>query len=498
MATRVKDPYAVEPRKLPSGRWKGRVVRYDPKDGKRIEMNWTFDTKKAAKNWAETKGAKYRENPIRKPPSDVTFAEFFAQWLVGTATVNAHPMTEHLTRTVKGCTSWNRPRNPTGFVRPQPDTKTKSWQGIVKYPDPDRPGQWKTRSKTFDRKAEAQKWVDETLAEHRQNATYKPPSEETVQEFLTRWLNESVRGRRRTTTVERYRVDIDHIICYLGPLSLAQLTPRHIQELYGRLATDDGLSPSSIKHVHVVLRAALTDALTWDLLVKDPLRGVTPPQPQPKELVVPSVDEARAFLRAAESHRLWAFLALSGARKGEALGLQRSDIDWTARTVTIQRTVAGYASKRTVNPPKSRAGRRVIALSEFLLETLRRHLHQQKLERLAAGSRWEEGPWVFTTRHGRWLAPAHVHEQFKRLLTKAGLAPTMRIHDLRHALASYWLANGVPVKVVSERLGHANIAITLQVYGHLLPNMQAEAADKMDAWLMDGVTTSGENRDNGR
>lgn len=253
------------------------------------------------------------------------------------------------------------------------------------------------------------------------------------------------------------------------------------------------MSPSSIKHVHVVLRAALTDALTWDLLVKDPLRGVTPPQPQPKELIIPTVDQARAFLRVAESHRLWAlwaFLALSGARKGEALGLQWSDIDWDARTVTIQRTVAGYASKRTVNPPKSRAGRRVIALSEFLSETLRRHMHQQKLERLAAGSRWEEGPWVFTTRHGRWLAPAHVHEQFKRLLSQAGLPSTMRIHDLRHAMASYWLANGVPVKVVSERLGHGNIAITLQVYGHLLPNMQAEAADKMDAWLLDGVTTA--------
>ena len=99
-------------------------------------------------------------------------------------------------------------------------------------------------------------------------------------------------------------------------------------------------------------------------------------------------------------------------------------------------------------------------------------------------SDWARAPWVFTTKTGRWLAPNHVHETFKRLLHRAHLPPAIRIHDLRHAMATQWLAQGIPVKVVSERLGHANVAITLEVYSHVLPDMQAQAAQQMDRVLL--------------
>lgn len=112
----------------------------------------------------------------------------------------------------------------------------------------------------------------------------------------------------------------------------------------------------------------------------------------------------------------------------------------------------------------------------------------------AAGSQWVEGGWVFTTRTGTWLSPRNVHRRFKQLLKLANLPETTRIHDLRHAMATHWLTQGVPVKVVSERLGHSSIAITLQVYGHVLPHMQSQAAQMMDAAIL-GATNK-ESREN--
>ena len=181
---------------------------------------------------------------------------------------------------------------------------------------------------------------------------------------------------------------------------------------------------------------------------------------------------------------LWYVIALTGCRRGEALGLQWGDIDWDRRTIIIQRTLAGKAARKQLHEPKTAAGRRVVASSMFLMGLMKDHLHQQKLVRLAAGPDWVDTGFVFTTRTEKPLDGDNVRRAFKKLLTVAGLDKSTRIHDLRHAMATTWLAQGIPVKVVSERLGHASIAITLQLYGHVLPNMQAEAAEQMDTWLL--------------
>jgi integrase len=274
-----------------------------------------------------------------------------------------------------------------------------------------------------------------------------------------------------------------HIQRLLGDRPIKTLTPLDIQNVYTQLL-DEGKAPATVRHVRVIIHGAFQDAVTWDLVSKDPARGTKAPKPSRPVLKIPTVEEARTFLQTAESHRLyalWAFLAMTGCRRGEALALQWSDIDWDRRVVTIQRTQSGWGTKRVANPPKTPSGRRVVALSDYVLEVLGKHREEQNIEQGAAGSEWNDGGWVFTTRHGTWLAGGHVYDSFKRLSEQAGLPGTVRPHDLRHAMASYWLAKGIPVKVVSERLGHANIAITLEIYGHLLPNMQADAAEKMDA-----------------
>lgn len=280
-----------------------------------------------------------------------------------------------------------------------------------------------------------------------------------------------------------YRSDMAHVIRVIGHRKLTDLIPLDIQNVYTTLLAE-GKAPATVRHVRVIIHGALQDAVSWDVLAKDPSRGTTPPKLSRRELIIPTAEQAQTLLQAAESarlHALWVFLALTGCRRGEATALQWSDIDWDRRTVTIQRTLAGWGSKRMVHAPKTASGRRQVALSGYLLSVLKQHQQRQRLERVAA-KRWEEGGWVFTTRRGTWLASGHVYDYFKRLAQRAGL-PDLKPHDLRPAMASYWIANSIPIKVVSERLGHSNISITLDIYGHLLPNMQAEATDKMDAWI---------------
>lgn len=357
------------------------------------------------------------------------------------------------------------------------------WQARVTYYDAET-GDRHEIGRTFDTERAAKKWGREQEIQYREDPNRKPPSVETVQEYLERWFPQMLTRRSLTpSSVARYRADMAHVVRLIGQRQLNTLGPLDIQNVYTTLLAE-GKAPATVRHVRVIIHGALQDAVSWDLLTKDPARGTTPPKLPRRELQVPTVEEARALLQAAESdrlHALWVFLSLTGCRRGEALALRWSDIDWGQRVVTIQRTLAGWGAGRVAHAPKTAAGSRQVALSDYLISVLKQHQHIQKLERVVS-KHWEENDWVFTTRHGTWLASGHVYEYFKRLAERAGL-PNMRPHDLRHAMASYWIANGVPVKVVSERLGHANISITLDIYGHLLPNMQHDAADKMDAWI---------------
>jgi integrase len=358
------------------------------------------------------------------------------------------------------------------------------WQGRVTFYDPDT-GKRRETTKTFATEREAKKWSREQETLYRENPNQRPPTTEFLKDYLSRWLQETIVGYKPDSTAQRYRLSLVHVQRLIGTLPLTKVTARDIQGVYNALLSE-GKANSTIKHVHVVLHAALEDAVTWELLPKNPTRGTKPPQPQPHELIIPTRAQSQKFMSDCENDRLfalWAFLAFTGVRRGEALALQWGDIDWMAKTVTIQRTMSGYGSHRSVNPPKTKTGRRVIDLTTYLIEILRQQQKRQQLAREARGDKWQEGPWVFTTGNGTWLSPAHVYMRFKKLAKQSSLPDDMRIHDLRHTMATYWLANGVPIKVVSERLGHANIGITLQIYAHVMPGMQAEAAEHMDAWM---------------
>ena len=370
--------------------------------------------------------------------------------------------------------------------------KSGRWQSRVTYYDSDT-GKRRETSQTFSTEREAKKWGREQEMQYRDDPNRKPPSEQTLGGFLNGWLNDVASGRVRDTTLIAYRRYAKPVLnSPVAQKRLKSLTALDFQAIYTDM-TQAGKAAGTVRHTHGVVRSALTDAVEWGMIPFNPVERAKPPKKTTVAAeTAPTPDESKMLLSVADGHRLkalWYFLALSGCRRGEALALKWADIDEDKKLIYIRRTLASDGSFRSIHEPKTSQGRRPLSATPYLLELFRAHRHQQKLERLAVGSEWAHSEYVFVNRRGGLLWPNTVWATFKRLLKQASLRNDIRIHDLRHAMASFWLSNGVPVKVVSERLGHANIAITLQIYGHLLPNMQADAAADMESLFLVGIPT---------
>ena len=377
-----------------------------------------------------------------------------------------------------------RPRNPTVTIRDRRDSG-RGWQATVRYPDPDLPKAWKQRAKTFERKVEAQAWAEQVIAEYRAAGEYRQPSEQTFETYAKNWMDTIARLSVRPSTLESHRYMMKHAIRAFGQKPLADLRPADVQGLYASMRAG-GKSTATVRYVHSVLRKALQHAVETGLIHSNPALKTQPPRLDRKEIVPPTLDQARELLQSVENDRLrglWYFIAMTGCRRGEALALRWEDINFDERTAAIRRTLTGAGSRRRIQQPKTRRSIRTVALSSILVEALRRHQETEQLLRRAARDQWMETGFVFTTRQGKLLEPAWVRKRFKTLVAEAGLPPTTRIHDLRHALATIWIAHGVPLQVVSARLGHASVAITLGIYAHVIPGQQAAAAEQMDTLL---------------
>jgi site-specific recombinase XerC len=177
----------------------------------------------------------------------------------------------------------------------------------------------------------------------------------------------------------------------------------------------------------------------------------------------------------------WLYLAVTtGMRQSEILGLKWTDLDWVNQTLKVERQlVRPEGAEIKFAPPKTKFGKRMLKLGDKSIEVLRNHYESQYKERMACKDRWVESGLIFTTSIGTPIHARNLIRYFKKLLNEAGL-PEIRFHDLRHSAASIMLNHGIPVIVVSRRLGHARPSITLDVYGHLIPRMDEDAAQKMD------------------
>jgi integrase len=308
---------------------------------------------------------------------------------------------------------------------------------------------------------------------------------QTVGQYVKRWLDDAVKPSVRPLTHEQY---CQHAKLYILPLlghhQLAKLAPEHIHAFIKR-KLGDGLSPRTVQLSVVILRKALGQAVKEGLLSRNVARLVDAPRWKRPEVKPWAPDEASQFLNAIKNERLEAayHVAISlGLRRGEILGLRWSDIDLEAKTLTVVRAVARVGGKLQFVEPKSRQSRRTIPLHDGIVGLLRKHRRRQLETRLAAGSRWHDTGLIFTSGIGTPLEPRALNEDFDRVIAKAGLR-YVRLHDLRHACASFLLAQGVHPRVVMELLGHSQISLTMETYSHVIPEAMREAVARVGALL---------------
>jgi integrase len=302
-------------------------------------------------------------------------------------------------------------------------------------------------------------------------------------EYLERWLADSVRDTVRPTTFERYEQLVRlHIRPVLGKASLKNLTSAHVRGLY-REKLDAGLSPRTVQYVHVTLHKALKQAIADGLIPRNVTEAVKPPQVRREEIRPLTAEQVRILFDAVKGDRLEALYVLAvttGLRQGELLGLKWDDIDLEVGTLQVRRTLTTANGGPVFSAPKTKGSRRTVRLSQMALEALTSHLDYQLGEIDRAGGLWRENGLIFASESGEPLSRQPVTaRRFKPMLKRAGL-PEIRFHDLRHTCATLLLSKNVNPKVVSEMLGHASIAITLDTYSHVLPTMQESAAKAME------------------
>lgn len=282
-----------------------------------------------------------------------------------------------------------------------------------------------------------------------------------------------------------------HVIPRLGRVQLTKLTPGTLERFYADLMRPTsegggGLAASSVGVVHAIMRSGLDRAARHGLVARNVADLVSAPRAPRREIRPLTREQARRLLDAAQGDRLECLLALAlhtGMRHGELLALRWEDLDLELAQLRVRRTLARVRGRGLIfNEPKTHASRRRIALASPAISALRAQRTRQLEERLVAGAAWTDGDLVFASPVGTVLEPGAVRRVLRRLLRRAGL-PAIRFHDLRHTCATLLLQANVNPKVVSERLGHSSVAMTLDVYSHVLPGMQEDAAEVIAAAL---------------
>jgi len=345
----------------------------------------------------------------------------------------------------------------------------------------------KRRSKCAKTQRELQRWLTEAR-KARDSGLPLIDSHQTLEGFLASWLPGRQNQLRHGTWSHQEWLIRRYILPSIGKVPVSQLRPQHVQLMQDRML-ELGLSPSSAHHAHAVLHRALQDAVRWDLAARNVAALVAPPRMARREMKTLTKVQVQTFLAAAAEDRLnalWVLAATTGMREGEMVGLYWAEVDLERRQLRVNATLRWTrGSEPVVNPPKTPRSRRQISLSQAAVAALRHHKALQAGERLRAGPEWPESDFVFTDEQG---GPLYAHKllyRFWKLLARAGL-PRIRFHDLRHTAASLLLAENVHPKIVSDLLGHASVSITLDVYSHAVPALQAEVVRVMDEIAMPG------------
>jgi len=344
-------------------------------------------------------------------------------------------------------------------------------------------------SYTADYQKECLDWIHETRNQIDKGLNLNG-IDKTLEEFLPDWLN-TVFASRSLGTHTLYSWNVKkRILPYIGREKLVDLKTDRIQNYYNHLLRE-GISKHAVHVTHKVLRVALNHAVKLGYIGRNPCSGTTPPKPNQAEMQCYDDSQVRVLLDTAKSIRdrfypLYYLAIHTGMRQAELIGLKWDDVDWEKSTIQVKRQVRHFkGGGYTFTSPKSRSGYRTIILGRQALNALEDHLMVQSELKDAIGDEWVDLNLIFASNTGTPIRASNLRRGFRRLLKESEL-PKIRFHDLRHTAASLMLNHGIPVLIASKRLGHSKPSITIDVYGHLLPSKQEEAAELMDNLMSPG------------
>ncbi|OLN23865.1 site-specific integrase [Domibacillus antri] len=326
-----------------------------------------------------------------------------------------------------------------------------------------------------------------------ESGEYIAPEKLTIAAFSEEWEKKYAKKELGEQTLDTYRSYLkNHILPAFGHMRLDQVKPIHVVNFLDGLkradGDDKGLSISTNEYIYRVLRNVFQRAEDWKILKENPVASVKRPKDRSKKKVVVYDEKEIAVLFAAAQGepiywRVFITLALAaGLRRGELLGLEWKHIDFDKSTLHIEQVISrGEKGRPVLKEPKSETSKRLISLpSSVLLELKRYQLHWRK-EKMKMGELWieTEHEYVFCNENGKHFYPTTPTTWWKRFTTRADVR-YIRLHDLRHTSATLLINQGVHAKIISERLGHADIRITMDTYGHALRSADQEAADKLN------------------
>lgn len=354
------------------------------------------------------------------------------------------------------------------------NAKTNKWYFTINYKEN---GKYK---KMLRRGFKTKKEAEAAMVEAQNGinkGTYVEPSKVLYSEFMKSYLEDKKTNVKKSTLgTYVYLVD-NFILPALGHIELSKILPRDIQSLYNQLKESGRLADENIRKIHTIINDSLNKAFKWEMISRNPAALVDAPKVSKKEIEVWDEEDIKKFLDAAKESRYYCafLLALTtGMRQGEILGLRWKDIDVNNQTISVVQTLSHKGQELSAGA-KTESGNRQISIDEETLTQVLRLKHLYKEEMMASRPLYNDLDLVIRTSLGTPLSPRNLLRSFYSIIEKSGVKK-IRFHDLRHTHASLMLKQGVNPKIVSERLGHANVRITLDTYSHLLPNLQKETA----------------------
>ena len=355
-----------------------------------------------------------------------------------------------------------------------------SWQWVLEYGRDSNGRRLQTSKAGFATKAAAQDALQQMVRTLMTDVTL---TSLTIQEYLETWLT-SKHALKPTTMALYTEFTTNYLVPHLGQIRLLELRAHHLDRMYANITVGlrgRPLSPSTIRRIHGVLRSALNTAVKRRLIPYNPAEHIELAPENPKRPKPWTPEQSQAFLQHIAQDRLanlYHLMLVTGMRRGETVGLRWEDVDLDGECLFVIQQITDVNGRSMVSTPKTKRGQRLVPIDAETVAMLRRQRETQNLERVAWGPAWNEAGLIFTREDGRPLRPEYVTRHFQALALRAGL-PVIRLHDLRHTNASLALSAGVDLKVVSERLGHSQLAITADLYTHVNRGLGKAAAEQI-------------------